>query len=195
MAGKRPCDEIEMGSVEHVEPAMAGKRHCNGLEMGSAEHVEMFLAGVVLVKECRGVRNKALAKCRAKTYAWCRANSAELATAHSNLDEAFVEVAKRRVGIQLELLNPRVHDYQWQPLSKAELTSPGTVLRFTNTVMPMILMVMLFSLLWMAITLFRNVNWTTGPPDRTGPSYATLSAMEAPEPHGAGKTGASQGYS
>jgi len=66
-------------------------------------------------------------------------------------------------------------------------TSPGigaeAVLRFTNTVMPMILMVMLFSLLWMAITLFRNVNWTTGPPDRTGPGYATLSAMEAPEPY------------
>jgi len=121
MAGKRPCDEIEMGSVEHVEPAMAGKRHCNGLEMGSAEHVEMFLAGVVLVKECRGVRNKVLAKFRAKTPTWCKANSAELLTAHSNLDEAFVEVAQRRVGIQLELLTPQVHDIQWQPLTKAEL--------------------------------------------------------------------------
>jgi len=87
MAGKRPCDEIEMDSVEHVEPAMAGKRHCNGLEMGSDEHVEMFLAGVVSVKECRGVRNKALAKFRAKTDAWCRANSAELATAHSSVTE------------------------------------------------------------------------------------------------------------
>jgi len=121
MAGKRPCDEIEMGSVEHVEPAMAGKRHCNGLEMGSDEHAEMFLAGVVSVKECRGVRNKVLAKFRTKPQAWCRANSAELATAHSNLDEAFVEVAKRRVGIQLELLTPLVKDWQWLPLCKAEL--------------------------------------------------------------------------
>ena len=121
MAGKRPCDEIEMGSVEHVEPAMAGKRHCNGLEMGSAEHEEWFLAGVVLVKECRGVRNKLVTKRRDKSDAWCRANSAELATAHSNLDEAFVEAAKRSVGIQFESLTPPVHDMQWKPLSKAEL--------------------------------------------------------------------------
>jgi hypothetical protein len=58
------------------------------------------------------------------------------------------------------------------------------VLRFTETMMPIILMILLFSLVWMAMSLFRNVRWTTAVDGGRGPSYATLSSLEAPEPYG-----------
>jgi len=110
-----------MGSAEHVESAMAGQRPRDELEMGSAEHVELFCAAVVAVKVCRGVRNSTIVKFRSKTSIWRKANSAELASVHSKVDEAFDLAAELRVGIHLESLTPRVQDKQWQPLSTLEL--------------------------------------------------------------------------
>jgi len=100
---------------------MAGKRPRDELVIGSAEHVQLFLAAVEEVHVCRGVRNTTAKKFGNRGPSWRKANSAELVCAHSKVDDAFVEAAELRVGINLESLAPCVHDKQWQPHSQPDL--------------------------------------------------------------------------
>jgi len=96
------------------------KRQRDEAQMGSAEREQLFRVALARLHMCRGVRNGLVNKFRDNSPAWCKqaANRAELASAHSQVDEALAQVAALRASIHLESLNPRVKDSQWQPSVK-----------------------------------------------------------------------------
>jgi len=104
-----PClaDHVQLGCPEHVQ-------------LGSPEHVLLFRDALEPVRVCREARNKLKRIFRQKNATWCKQEAHQLASAHAQLDQAFAKAEALSEGIQLELLTPCVHDYQWQPASDRE---------------------------------------------------------------------------
>ena len=90
------------------------KRQREEAQTGSAEHIQLFRAALAKVVACRLVRKRLVTKFSSNSRAWCReaSNRAELASAHSQVEEALAQAAALRAGIHLDSLTPRVKDSQ-----------------------------------------------------------------------------------
>jgi len=117
-----PClaDQVQLGCPEHVQ-------------LGSAEHVLLFRAVLEDIKVFRQAGNRLRATFKRKSPSWCKREAHQLAAANAQVDQSFAKARALSEGLQFGLLNPCVHNNQWQPASTLELLRVKTNKRFATT--------------------------------------------------------------